>query len=355
MIEKRNTSTFKIQHRASSTPRLDTHRRRGPIRTSITMCVTNIYIDRYPDGREVVYRYLSTCQYGLPGRPCPTHSTVENPVRKIQYGEPSTQHMFNHPIFPSSPPQSSTSSQHRYSGGSQRRHSRSLSHSDDGRHHLKRNSLKPTRQHRKERIIEVDAPPTPTTPPQLFAESFTAPSSPDPRGRPIIVDERPLYRVASPSLRQRSSSRPPFGWDTPSTSHTSFDLRAEREREERAKREQERTQRQREAQLEEEVRRARLIAEANENINRRTAVPIAPLPLRQRSYLRPVVDQTEALQERFGAMTLNGRGNIVGVNAADEAMRQRLRERQMPKRRFTVGPGHRRHRVLYDDGVYRWE
>jgi hypothetical protein len=54
-------------------------------------------------------------------------------------------------------------------------------------------------------------------------------------------------------------------------------------------------------------------------------------------------------------MTLNGRGNIVGVNAADEAMRQRLRERQMPKRRFTVGPGHRRHRVLYDDGVYRWE
>lgn len=38
-----------------------------------------------------------------------------------------------------------------------------------------------------------------------------------------------------------------------------------------------------------------------------------------------------------------------------EAMRQRLRERQMPRRRFSVGPGGRRHRVLYDDGVYRWE
>lgn len=39
----------------------------------------------------------------------------------------------------------------------------------------------------------------------------------------------------------------------------------------------------------------------------------------------------------------------------EEAMRQRLRERQLPRRRFSVGPGHRRHRVVYDDGVYRWE
>jgi hypothetical protein len=39
----------------------------------------------------------------------------------------------------------------------------------------------------------------------------------------------------------------------------------------------------------------------------------------------------------------------------EEAMRQRMRERQMPKRRSSVGPGNRRQRVLYDDGVYRWE
>lgn len=38
-----------------------------------------------------------------------------------------------------------------------------------------------------------------------------------------------------------------------------------------------------------------------------------------------------------------------------EAMRQRLRERQMPRRRFSVATGERRHRVLYDDGIYRWE
>jgi hypothetical protein len=39
----------------------------------------------------------------------------------------------------------------------------------------------------------------------------------------------------------------------------------------------------------------------------------------------------------------------------EEAMKQRLRERQMPQRRFSVGPGRRRHRVVYEDGVYRWE
>jgi hypothetical protein len=39
----------------------------------------------------------------------------------------------------------------------------------------------------------------------------------------------------------------------------------------------------------------------------------------------------------------------------EEAMKQRLRERQMPQRRFSVGPGRRRHRVVYENGVYRWE
>lgn len=39
----------------------------------------------------------------------------------------------------------------------------------------------------------------------------------------------------------------------------------------------------------------------------------------------------------------------------EDAMRQRLRERQMPGRRFSVGPAQRRQRVLYSDGVYRWE
>lgn len=321
------------------------------------MCITNIYIDRYPDGREVEFRQLSTCQYGSPGRPCSAHSTVENPVRRIQYDEAPTQNILNHPVFPSSPPLSSTSSQRRYSGGA-RRASRSLSRSDDGRAYLKRASIKPTRQHRKERIVVVDAPPTPTTPPQLFAGTFTAPSSPDPRARPIIVDERPLHRARSSSRRRAAAAA--AAWDSPSTSHTTFDLRADREQREK----EERTRRRREDQLHEEARRARLIAEANDDISRRAPIPVSSVPVpipipmaapqqRSRTYLRPVVDQTSAaaVQERMGALTLNG----TAPGVADEAMKQRLRERQMPSRRFTVGPGHRRHRVLYDDGVYRWE
>ena len=353
--ETLNPTTPRRRHQISITHTRHTRREDRP--HTFTMCVTNIYVDRYPDGREVEFRHLSTCQYGSPGRPCSAHSTVQNAVRMIQYGEAPTQNIFNHPIYPSSPPLSSTSSGKRYSGESHR-HSRSQSRSDDGRIYLKRSSLKPTRQHRKERIIVVDAPPTPTTPPQLFAGTFTAPSSPDPKGRPIIVDERPLYRPTTP--RQRSRSRTPFGWDSPSTSHTSFDHRAEREQEARIQRRRE----ERAAQLDEEAHKARLIAQANEDIKRRAAIPLTTPPRQRPTYLRPVVDQTQALQERFGAMALNGHGDgapagrpvpMVVNSMAEEAMKQRLRERQLPKRRFTVGPGHRRHRVLYDDGLYRWE
>jgi hypothetical protein len=39
----------------------------------------------------------------------------------------------------------------------------------------------------------------------------------------------------------------------------------------------------------------------------------------------------------------------------EEALKQRLRERQMPPRRFEVGGRKRRHRVLNDEGVYVWE
>lgn len=351
------------------------------------MCVTNIYVDRFPDGREVEFRKLSTCQYGAPGRPCPTHSTLENPARKIQFGEPTTEYMLTQPVFfPATPPRSSGGSHHRRSG-SHRRSSPSPATSEEShrRRHSKRLSLKPTRTHRKERIIIVDAPPTPRTPPQVYPQTFTAPSSPNPpfgspRSRPIIVDERSIRRSRAPSVgaiigdrpvnRHRSLSRP--RWETPSSSHTSFDLRAEREREEAAHR-----RRREDAELDAEIRRARRIREQDEEIRRRPAVPIPPRPLGQRPFLRPVVEQSQALQTMMGGLTLNERiGERTLVDTAaerrrlevrdrqlrerleateQEAMRQRLRERQMPRRRFSVGPGGRRHRVVYSDGVYRWE
>jgi len=365
------------------------------------MCVTNVYVDRYPDGRDIEFRQTSFCPYGQPGRPCQKLSILENPVRKIQFGEPTTEFMMtaHQRVFPNTPPRSP---HQRYSGGE------SIS-SAEGRHptrrHSKRRSealpiLRPTRTHRKERIVIVDSPPTPRTPPQNFAQTFTAPSSPAAgtpfiingdrfpleRGRPIIVDERPLHRPRVPSVgavvgdrpvrrnTQRSPTRRSWEWESPSSSHTSFDSRREREIEETA----ERIRRDRDAriaELEADRRREEYIRQQDEDIRRRPAVPVPPRPLGQRDYLRPVVDQSQILQDRMAGLTIRDERLAILEEAEarrrleareraiqarmqaqeEEALKQRLRERQSPKRRFSVGPGGRRHRVLYDDGVYRWE
>jgi len=359
------------------------------------MCVTNVYVDEFPDKRQVEFRQTSFCQYGQPGRPCQKLSTLENPVRKIQFGEPTTEYMMtaHQRVFTHTPPRSSGGSHHRYSGGD--------TTSDEGhRRRSKRRSeifpLRPHRQHKKERIVIVDSPPTPRTPPQLFRETFTAPSSPATpfivdglpreRGRPVIVDERPLHRVNSIGAvvgqrqRARSQSRSRFQWDSPSSSHTSFDTRARREAEELEYREEQRRRAERDeriAILEAERRREERIRQQDEEIRRRPPVPFPPAPLRQRQFLRPVIDQTQVLQGMMGGLSLNdtaGERALIAeadirrrleerdrairarmVEQEEEALKQRLRERQMPKRRFSVGPGNRRHRVLYDDGLYRWE
>lgn len=354
------------------------------------MCVTNIYLDRYPDGHTVEFRQTAICQYGSPGRPCPTLSTIENPVRKIGWGEATTEHMLTRPYMqpqprPHTPPRS-PSSHHRHSSaesGHRRRHSKRL-HSP----------LRPTRQHRKERIVIVDAPPTPRTPPQAFNQTFTAPASPASpghrmldreRGRPVIVDERPLRRLPSieaviSSRRPRSQSRNRHViWDSPSSSHTSFNSRLRREQEElelerlrRLRREEEdrekeriRRHNDRMVEIEAERRKQAFIRAQDEEIKRRPAVPLAPAPpliRRQTTYTRPVVtvvDQTELLPVMMGGLALgereSGRTRLRREQEEQEAMKQRLRERQLPKRRASVGPGYRRHRVAYDDGMYRWE
>jgi hypothetical protein len=121
--------------------------------------------------------------------------------------------------------------------------------------------------------------------------------------------------------------------------------------------------------LKAERRREERIKQQDEEIRRRP-----PIPLRQRQFLRPVIDQTQALLAGLSLDDTTGERVLVAeaenrrlmeerdrairarlVIEEEEAMRQRLRERQMPKRRFSVGPGGRRHRVLYDDGLYRWE
>lgn len=63
---------------------------------------------------------------------------------------------------------------------------------------------------------------------------------------------------------------------------------------------------------------------------------------------RDQVEIMKRMDERNGAIRKQ-----IFSHEEEAALRQRLRERQMPKRR--VSAGGRRHRVLYDDGVYRWE
>ena len=294
-------------------------------------------------------------------------------------------------IFPSTPPRSSGGSHHRHSAGSarsNRRLSTSPATSEDSRRHRHtKSSSKPLRTHRKERIVIVDAPPTPGTPPQRYQQTFSTPSSPNmpfhsSRGRPIIVDERGMRPTRTPSVgavigdrsrpipipaRRLSLSRP--AWDTPSSSHTSFDLKAERAREERRRDElaaenarRARILAEKAAEQDAAARRARRIAEQDEEIRRRPAVPIPPRPLNQRAYIRPIVDNSQALSSMMGGLSLGPtapertRRVSTRLETADAAaMKQRLRERQMPKRRFTVGPGHRRSRVVYENGVYRYE
>lgn len=371
------------------------------------MCVENIYIDVYPDGRQVEFRQTSICQYGQPDHPCHTLTTLTNPPRHINYGEITARDMLTQSAFyprnPQTPPRSPAGSQHCRSSSLHRLSGGYLSDGSPVRRVRRESGVtavlngKKLRQHRKERIVIVDSPPTPRTPPQVFSQVFTAPSSPATppfifdtttiRGRPIIVDERPFRRERAPSvgavvgerLRARSQSRLRHLSPASTTAIDRIALRVEdfeRQREEEERRE-ERRRSLAAAEREADRRRDALIAAANEAIRTRPAVPMPPRRLSERPYLRPVVDQSVTLQNAMAALSLDERDaerrreeerrredrerNIrVRIDAEidaqeEEAQRQRLRERQMPRRRFSVGPGHRRTRVVYDDGLYRWE
>lgn len=171
------------------------------------------------------------------------------------------------------------------------------------------------------------------------------------RGRPIIVDERPLLAIAAPRRRSPSRSRHAI-WDSPSTSHASFNSRLRRE-------EEELRLRQREIDIEREAERRKraFIRAQDDDIRRRPVVPMPPL---RRAYTKPVVtvvDQADLLPEMMGGLSFEESkyDRVRREQAEVEAQKQRLRERQLPKRRASVGPGYRRHRVAYDDGLYRWE
>lgn len=218
---------------------------------------------------------------------------------------------------------------------------------------------------RGERIVIIENPPTPRSPPQQHSIPRTAPSSPSPlqtafRNQPVIVDDRD-----KPARRVRISVPP-----SPEVSEgSSSGSGGRRVRVRRAEPEPEpERQRHRGAADEEARRRERdaRIERANRHIAGRPErpMPYRPEPSAPRrastAYVRPTVEIPPVSGVGLGVGTAGVTAGMRGLRVEDEededeAQQQRLRERMMPKRRASVGPASRRHREQYGDGITRLE
>ncbi|KAJ6443805.1 Vacuolar calcium ion transporter [Purpureocillium lavendulum] len=369
------------------------------------MCTTYIYTFVQPDGRREQVRRPHLCTTAAHrGQPCVDSIVLQHPT---QYVQPSSLPSYGAYFPPTPPPYTPRSGTPSYRSGDESDRSYHSSSSNrrrsgvyvNGQRVLDLNRRDRDRHLRRERIVLVDNPPTPRTPPQTFNFPHTAPSSPNvnafaphivdaaPREsytrRPVIVDERP--RAERPSVQiEVVEPRPPRRSNThmrhSSTSsresgrpaYTSAEeeefrqrrLQREAVRQERRLREaQEREQKDREAR-EKTIRDQRMrqrIAEANAEIANRPAVPMPPAPKRASTFVGAKSAQ-EARDREADLIDAVRRLNVEekrrekrAEREEDEEQRARLRERMVPRRRATVGPGSRRHRVLYDDGIYRWE
>ncbi|GJN81586.1 hypothetical protein PLIIFM63780_005121 [Purpureocillium lilacinum] len=368
------------------------------------MCTTYIYTYVHPDGRREQVRRPALCPVARHGQPCVDNVVLQHPTQYVPSSSLPSYTSYFPPTPPAFTPRSGTPS---YRSGDESDRSYHSSSSNrrrsgvyiNGQRVLDLNRRDRDRHLRRERIVLVDNPPTPRTPPQAFNFPNTAPSSPNvnpfsphivdasPRDsytrRPVIVDERP--RVERPSVQievveprpprrsnthmrhsstsSRESGRPTY----PSAEEEELrQRRREREaiRQERRLREaQEKEQKEREAR-EKTIRDLRMrqrIADANAEIANRPAVPMPPAPKRASTFVaakaaREAQEREADLIDAVRRLDLEEKRRAKRVEREeDEEQRARLRERMVPRRRATVGPGSRRHRVLYDDGIYRWE
>ncbi|KAM0334464.1 hypothetical protein ACHAQA_001492 [Verticillium albo-atrum] len=382
------------------------------------MCTSELFTTVYADGSEKRTRQDNRCSKVPSGFLCANPRIVNHPT---VYETASSSHFPPTPrLTPYGSPRPSTPLA--YSSANESDNSRRSS--DRKRVYIAgqkvidvtRKSGKP--RARDERIIIVDGPPTPRTPPQHFAMPFTAPSSPRTGYqmaaahharrererdslRPVIVDERPSRHVhfgaaspayLSPNSRQQYAAEPAYAapssdderrrrrshretryHDTPEGHQRQADRERARELERIiAAQQSSRRQPQQEAdpEVERNIRKAERIARLNERIDARPAVPVPTLRRtatdftgeeRERELREAVrgLDLNERVLRRSQTNTTMPRRDVrreqQAVEEEEEAQRRRLAERMMPRRRATVGPGSRRHRVLYDDGMYRWE
>lgn len=367
------------------------------------MCTTDVYTYVYPDGRKETATRPSLCPHSRHGKPCVNNVVFQHASQSVPYSLPVPAANFsgassfpspylNHfPPTPSYTPQTSTpvnrsgdESDRSYKSGSSGRRRRSSGLYINGQ------KLELNRHRdRRERIVLVDNPPTPLTPPQAFTFPQTAPSSPSlgnttpyivdasPRSsgpssrRPVIVDERSrTNRDRDPARiriefvdeprkdkHARQSSTSSYGSRGSFTNSASED---DAHRKRRLEREQLRAEKRRQEQ-ENQIRQERLrtrISQANAEIANRPAVPIAAAPLKRSSTSyasKSTKDREHELLDAIRKLDIKEKKREMSRAEEEEAQRWRLMQRTMPRRRASVGPGVRRHRVLYDDGVYRWE
>lgn len=362
------------------------------------MCTTDVFTYVYPDGHRETVSKPSLCPASRHGQPCSKNVLFQHGSKSVPFGHTVTAPAFvgpatypplyNFPPTPSYTPRTSTPT---YRSGDDSDRSYHSSSSSRRRRVYVGPRLEPSSGHGGQggRTVLVHNPPTPSTPPQAFTFPRTAPSSPSfphssplvvdasPRGassrRPVIVDERPRNdrdgaRIHIEFLdggRKKKHSR-----QTSSTS--SYDSRysyasASEDDELRRRRREVEALRAENERLEHEakIRDRRLhsrIAKANAEIASREAVPV-PATLKRSSTAakatRNVGEREQELLERIQNLELKQQAREERGRSAkrseEDAQKERLMQRMLPRRRATVGPGSRRPRVEYTDGVYRWE
>ncbi|KAK1984201.1 hypothetical protein LZ30DRAFT_586743 [Colletotrichum cereale] len=347
------------------------------------MCTTDVYTDVYPDGRRSEYqepKYCSTASRS--GRFCANPAVYNHPPRAVAYPSPVPAYPATGPSYPfpqQMPPTPPLGSPRGTSSGADGDRTRRDSSSSDRKRRQsgiyvngqKVLDLNRKNRSRAERIVIVDSPPTPRTPPKQFASPYTAPPSPNAGGhspnfryshvrrdslRPVIVDERtPRSKVEIEVIdnghRRHNSSDSRH-------SHSQSNSGGDDEERRRRRRDRERKEREERERLKEEERQEHIrlqIAKQNADIARRSAMPFK----RTSTSFGPSLSDQERDQELSNAVRrleiADRRAREAREKEEEEAQRRRLMERMMPRRRATVGPGSRRNHVHYDDGVYRYE
>ncbi|CAH0025207.1 unnamed protein product [Clonostachys rhizophaga] len=332
------------------------------------MCTTNVQTYRYADGRVETVRVPQLCPHSRHGIPCSGNVLITHPEQRAAYPglsasvpSMSSQYLSTTPFPPTPPSYSPRSSTPNYRSGDESDMSgnRSGSSSRSNRHSTAlfvdgqqvynvehgHGSRRRRSSSRRERY-ELGTPPSP----QSGSSSQ----------RPIVINQSGRIEVPEDRGHRhgRHSSTSSHGSHG---SHGSYRSHDDEEREAQAARNRERRKREVE-QAERQLKQKRpdfhnRVERANATIASRPAIPSPP---RQSKHATPY--HPDELVNSFSGLGIqepssgrkSRRRHEQEQAIEDELQEQRLRDRLSHRRTVSSGSS-RRHRILYDDGSYRWE